>query len=43
MPNRVKNDYIFDIVPVKPFPRNKSTRPIHFALKLVTESAGLRT
>ena len=39
LPNRVKNENIFGIAPVKPFLRNKSTLPIYFALVLLMERA----
>jgi hypothetical protein len=43
LPNRVKNENIFDIAPVKPFPRNKSNSPIHFALVLNTSLSEIVT
>ena len=32
LPNRVKNENIFGVAAVKPFSRDKSIRPIYFAL-----------
>ena len=32
LPNRVKNESIFNVASVKPFSRDKSIRPIYFAL-----------